>query len=51
MIHQLDIYGKDKVDKAIEIIKFFEPKDGSRYWLAFSGGKDSVVVKALMDTI
>lgn len=49
MIHQLDIYGKDKVQKAIEIIRFFEPSDGSGYWMAFSGGKDSVVVKALMD--
>ena len=49
MIHQLDIYGQDKVQKAIEIIRFFEPSDGSGYWLAFSGGKDSVVVKSLMD--
>lgn len=49
MIHQVDIYGQDKVQKAIEIIRFFEPRDGSGYWLAFSGGKDSVVVKALMD--
>jgi len=49
VIHQVDIYGQDKVQKAIEIIRFFEPSDGSGYWLAFSGGKDSVVVKALMD--
>lgn len=49
MIHQIDIYGKDKVQKAIETIQFFEPSDGSGYWLAFSGGKDSVVVNALMD--
>ena len=47
MIHQLNIYGKDKVDTAIDTIRFFEPKDG--YWLAFSGGKDSVCLKALAD--
>lgn len=46
-IHQLDIYGKDKVETAIERLKAIEPKDG--YFLAFSGGKDSVVVKALAD--
>lgn len=49
MIHQLDIYGKDKVQNAIETLQFFEPKDGSGYWLAFSGGKDSVVVRRLME--
>ena len=49
MIHQLDIYGKDKVDLAIETLRFFEPKDGSGYYLAFSGGKDSVCIKALAD--
>ena len=46
-IGQLNIYGKDKVQVAIERIKAFEPEDG--YFLAFSGGKDSVVVKALAD--
>lgn len=35
----------DKVDVAIERLKAFEPKEG--YYLAFSGGKDSVVIKAL----
>lgn len=49
MIHQMDIYGKDKVETAIETMQFFEPKDGSGYYLAFSGGKDSVVLKALAD--
>lgn len=49
MIHQLDIYGKDKVETAIETLRFFEPKDGSGYYLAFSGGKDSVCLKALAD--
>lgn len=49
MIHQLDIYGKDKVETAIDTMRFFEPKDGSGFYLAFSGGKDSVVLKALAD--
>lgn len=47
MIHQLNIYGKDKVHVAIDRLKAFEPPDG--YYLAFSGGKDSVVIKALAD--
>lgn len=49
MIHQIDIYGKDKVETAIDTMRFFEPKDGSGFYLAFSGGKDSVVLKALAD--
>jgi phosphoadenosine phosphosulfate reductase len=36
-----------KVDVAIQRLKSFEPSDG--YWLAFSGGKDSVTIKALAD--
>ena len=47
MIHQMNIYGKDKVETAIERLRTFEPPEG--YHLAFSGGKDSVVVKALAD--
>ena len=47
MIHQLNIFGKDKVQVAIDRIKSFEPEEG--YFLAFSGGKDSVVVKKLCD--
>ena len=35
----------DKVQIAIERLKAFEPSDG--YWIAFSGGKDSVVIKRL----
>lgn len=35
------------VDVAIERLKAFEPKEG--YYLAFSGGKDSVVIKKLAD--
>lgn len=47
MIGQLNIFGKDKVQVAIERFKAFEPLEG--YFLAFSGGKDSVVIKALAD--
>ena len=41
------MYGMDRVETAIERLKEYEPPEG--YWLAFSGGKDSVVVKALAD--
>ena len=37
----------DKVADAIKCLKLMEPEEG--YWLAFSGGKDSVVIKALAD--
>lgn len=47
MIHQLNIHGKDKVQVAIDRLKTFEPPEG--YYLAFSGGKDSVAIKALAD--
>ena len=47
MIHQLDIYGADKVEKAIMRLQTYEPPEG--YYLCFSGGKDSVVIKALAD--
>lgn len=47
MIHQLNMNGMDKVQVAIERLKLLEPKEG--YYLAFSGGKDSVVIKALAD--
>lgn len=47
MIGQLNIQGIDKVQTAIKRLQMFEPKDG--YYLAFSGGKDSVVIKALAD--
>lgn len=39
----------EKVKASIERIKAFEPRDGSGYYLAFSGGKDSVVCKALLE--
>lgn len=47
MIHQLDIEGRDKVDKAVMRLQAYEPPEG--YYLCFSGGKDSVVIKALAD--
>lgn len=37
----------DKVQKSIDRLRAFEPAEG--YWLAFSGGKDSIVIKALAD--
>lgn len=47
MIHQLDFNGIDKVEKAIKRLQLYEPPEG--YWLCFSGGKDSIVIKALAD--
>ena len=47
VIGQLNIGGLDKVETAIKRFQTFEPPEG--YHLAFSGGKDSVVVKALAD--
>ena len=38
---------EEKVKSSIERLKAFEPEEG--YYLAFSGGKDSVVCKALLD--
>lgn len=38
-----------KVKKSIERLQAFAPKTGEPYHLAFSGGKDSVVCKALLD--
>lgn len=47
MLGQLNLAGKDMVEVAIERIKTFEPPEG--YYLAFSGGKDSVVIKRLCE--
>lgn len=47
MLGQLNLQGLDKVELAIKRIQTFEPQEG--YFLAFSGGKDSVVIKALAD--
>lgn len=42
------LFGVDnKVKNAIELLRTFEPAEG--YYLAFSGGKDSVTIKALAD--
>lgn len=42
-----DLFGYDKVKISIERIRQFEPEEG--YYLAFSGGKDSIVLKKLAD--
>lgn len=47
MLGQLNIQGLDKVEVAIKRFQTFEPSDG--YYLSFSGGKDSCVIKALAD--
>jgi len=35
----------EKVEKAVGTLRLFAPVDGSPYWGAFSGGKDSCVIK------
>lgn len=45
MIGQMNIFGNDMVQQAIKRLKMFEPPEG--YYLAFSGGKDNCVIKAL----
>ena len=47
MLKQKSFLEKDKVENAIERIRMFEPEGG--YYLAFSGGKDSVVLKKLAE--
>lgn len=47
MLNQLNMSGLDRVEVAIKRLQTFEPPEG--YYLAFSGGKDSVVIKALAD--
>ena len=48
MLVQETLFGtEDKVKTSIDAIRTFEPPEG--YYVAFSGGKDSVVVKALCD--
>ena len=47
MLIEKTLFGEiDKVQIAIDRIRNFEPEEG--YWLGFSGGKDSVVVKHLL---
>ena len=47
MLGQLSINGLDKVETAIKRLQTYEPPEG--YYLCFSGGKDSVTIKALAD--
>lgn len=46
---EYNIFGSryDKVKMALDRIRTFVPDEG--YFVAFSGGKDSVVIKALCD--
>lgn len=46
---ETDLFGfrSDKVEMAVRRIRSFCPQEG--YYVAFSGGKDSVVIKALCD--
>ncbi len=41
-LSQLNFEGKNKVEVALDRLREYEPDDG--YYLAFSGGKDSVVI-------
>ena len=46
MLKEHDLFeDKDKIKIAIERLRHFEPPEG--YYLAFSGGKDSIVIKEL----
>jgi len=47
MLREPDLFDgtRDKVEIAIERLQHFEPEEG--YYLAFSGGKDSVVIQEL----
>lgn len=47
MIKNLKLESRDVVKNSISLLQKYEPKDG--YYLAFSGGKDSVVLKHLAD--
>lgn len=48
MLIEETLFGtQDKVADAIQLLKDLEPPEG--YYLAFSGGKDSVVIKELAD--
>lgn len=49
MLVEQDLFGnvRDKVKRAVEIAKCFCPDEG--YCLAYSGGKDSVVAKKILD--
>ncbi len=42
LLGQLNIDGKDKIEVALDRLRMFEPPEG--YYLAFSGGKDSICI-------
>lgn len=44
-LHQLNFDNQDRIEVSIARLQMFEPKEG--YYLAFSGGKDSIVLKDL----
>jgi phosphoadenosine phosphosulfate reductase len=44
---QLMLDGRTALDRSIDILREYEPPEG--YYLAFSGGKDSVALKAVAD--
>jgi phosphoadenosine phosphosulfate reductase len=44
-LEQLHLGGKNKVEFSIDLIQAYEPQDG--YYLAFSGGKDSLSLRHL----
>jgi phosphoadenosine phosphosulfate reductase len=45
MSQQLSFTGQTLLDESLAVLRQFEPPEG--YWLAFSGGKDSVVLHEL----
>lgn len=48
MLKYDSLFGQvDKIKEAIQFLKELEPKEG--YYLAFSGGKDSIVIKKLAE--
>jgi phosphoadenosine phosphosulfate reductase len=44
---QRNMFFQEKIETTLKRLKSFEPKEG--YYLAFSGGKDSIVLKRLAD--
>jgi phosphoadenosine phosphosulfate reductase len=49
MLAEQDLFGnvRDKIKRAVDIVKCFCPPEG--FYLAYSGGKDSVVAKKILD--
>ena len=49
MLREATLFGTvDLVQRSIDRLKYFEPSEG--YYLAFSGGKDSIVIKHLAES-